>query len=266
MKIFHAYKFLNLFFYLKLKRKRIIRHSSKYIRRLIQDSWTTLYIIRGNLLFSEYKFTTNWLYQDKPVAHKTSQVSVSWSAILHSLDGESTPNKSKQGSYEPCLLRTGKEESSCVSLTKWKVTICSCPTRKRQTLRLAVSSNLYFLSMALRDPFFLSSLASLVRAMYEKHVHKTDHMSLQTCNRSRAKGSCVLCTSGILRSHANMQGRIDYPDGIFVQPFRAYCYIYIALLRNDIDVREKTLLTYLEVHLLLNATDVLICTRHCIKR
>jgi len=64
-----------------------------------------------------------------------------------------------------------------------------------------------------------------------------------------------------------MQGRIDYPDGIFVQPFRhAFCYVYIALLRNDIDVREKTLLTYLEVHLLLDATDVLICTRHCIKR
>lgn len=86
----------------------------------------------------------------RPIKHPKSLFLDPLSCIL---DGESTPNRETGPNKE------GRALLGRISLVKWKVTICSCPTREQQTLSrplLRYPRAYIFLSVALRDPFLLS--------------------------------------------------------------------------------------------------------------
>lgn len=113
---------------------------------------------------------------DKPAAPIKHPKSLFLDPLSCILDGESTPNRETGPNKE------GRALLGRISLVKWKVTICSCPTREQQTLSrplLRYPRAYIFLSVALRDPFLLSPFAAFVRATHEKHVCKT----VRTCNR-----------------------------------------------------------------------------------
>lgn len=102
MKIFHVYKLLDLFIFLIKTHYSILVQSNMCEHWLIQDSCTILYIIRGNLSFSEFFRINPW-----PIKHPKSLFLAPFSCILD--DSESTPSRPKQGSYEPPSSVFGQE-------------------------------------------------------------------------------------------------------------------------------------------------------------
>lgn len=166
-----------------------------------------------------------------------------------------TENRPKQGSYKPRPSRSSeREETWRVSLAKWKVTICSCPRRKRQTLPscCGILEPIFFKRGPKRSVPLLFPFAAPVRATHEKHVHKTVCMSANV--QSLRRLSCSLCQWDLVgtfppSSHANMQGRIDDPNGVPLSSLSITCSVtFISYYSEMISMfREKASLTYLEV-------------------
>lgn len=143
-------------------------------------------MIRGNL-FSEYKFTTDFTRRSpRSIKHPKSLFLDPLSCILD--DGESTPNRPKQGMSRALFgLRAGREEFPRIPHEmENNDLLLSHEEKANPPSCCGILEPIFFKHGPKRSVPSLFP-ATLVRATHEKHVHKTvyERTNVQSLARKR---------------------------------------------------------------------------------